>query len=290
MRRSRYTEEQIVGHPQGALGGAGHGGALPPRHQPADVLPLEGEVRRFGHERRPPPEGAGGREPAPQAAGRRPLPGQRRPEGRAVKKLVRPAVRRSVVRYLGEEWTMSERHACGLLDICRATVRYQARSREDGLVRQRLVELAALRKRFGYRRLGLLLRREGMVVNHKRVFRLYREEGLSLRRRKRKRLRGEGRGPGELATGPDQVWSVDFMSDALAPGRRLKLLTVVDTFKRESLAIEVDTSISGEQVALLELARAALAGALVRVLTSSELEERVRRLRRGDEGGIAAGP
>jgi putative transposase len=130
-------------------------------------------------------------------------------------------VRRSVVRYLGEEWTMSERHACGLLDVSRATVRYQARSREDESVRQRLLELAALRKRFGYRRLGLLLRREGMVVNHKRVYRLYREEGLSLRRRKRKRLTREGRGPGELATGPDQVWSLDFMSDALATGRRL---------------------------------------------------------------------
>jgi putative transposase len=158
-------------------------------------------------------------------------------------------VRRSVVHYLGEEWAMSQRHACGLTDVCRATVRYRARSSEDGSVRQRLLELAALRKRFGYRRLGLLLRREGMVVNHKRVYRLYREEGLSLRRRKRKRLTSEGRGPGELASGPDQVWSLDFMSDALAPGRRLKLLTVVDTFTRESLAIEVDTSISGERMA-----------------------------------------
>jgi len=158
-------------------------------------------------------------------------------------------VRRSVVHYLGEEWAMSQRHACGLTDVCRATVRYQARSHEDGAVRARLLELAALRKRFGYRRLGLLLRREGMAVNHKRVYRLYREEGLSLRRRKRKRLTSEGRGPGEPASGPDEVWSLDFMSDALAPGRRLKLLTVVDTFTRESLAIEVDTSISGERVA-----------------------------------------
>lgn len=128
-------------------------------------------------------------------------------------------------------------------------MRYQAHGAADESVRQRLRELAALRKRFGYRRLGLLLRREGVVVNHKRVYRLYREEGLSLRRRKRKRLTSEGRGPGELASGPDQVWSLDFVSDALAPGRRLKLLTVVDTFTRESLAIEVDTSISGERVA-----------------------------------------
>ena len=84
-----------------------------------------------------------------------------------------------------------------------------------------------LRKRFGYRRLGLLLRREGVVVNHKRVYRLYREEGLSLRRRERKRLTSEGRGPGETAERVNQVWSLDFVSDALAPGRRLRLLTVV---------------------------------------------------------------
>ncbi len=158
-------------------------------------------------------------------------------------------MRRSVVRYLGEEWSMSERHACGLAQVCRATVRYEARQRDEADVRQRLRELAALRKRFGYRRLGVLLRREGMVVNHKRVYRLYREEGLSLRRRKRKRLTSEGRGPGEPASGPDQVWSLDFVSDSTARSRRLKLLTVVDTFTRESLAIEVDTSISGERVA-----------------------------------------
>jgi putative transposase len=154
-----------------------------------------------------------------------------------------------VVHYLGEEWAMSERRACGLADVCRATVRYQPRRVEDESVRQRLRELAALRKRFGYRRLGVLLKREGVLVNHKRVYRLYREEGLSLRRRKRKRLTSEGRGQGEVARGPDEVWSLDFVSDCTAQSRRLKLLTVVDTFTRESLAIEVDTSISGERVA-----------------------------------------
>ena len=154
-----------------------------------------------------------------------------------------------MVHYLGEEWSLSERRACGLADICRATVRYQAHGPEDESVRQRLRELAAVRKRFGYRRLGVLLRREGVLVNHKRVYRLYREEGLSLRRRKRKRLTSEGRGPGEAASGPNEVWSLDFVSDATATSRRLKLLTVVDTFTRESLAIEVDTSISGERLA-----------------------------------------
>jgi putative transposase len=128
-------------------------------------------------------------------------------------------------------------------------VRYEPRTREEGDLRQRLRELAASPKRFGYRRLGLLLRREGVLVNDKRVYRLYREEGLSLRRRRRKRLTSEGRGPGELAAGPNQVWSLDFVSDCTATSRRLRLLTVVDTFTRESLAIEVDTSIGGERVA-----------------------------------------
>lgn len=154
-----------------------------------------------------------------------------------------------MVHYLGEEWQVSERRACGLVQVCRATVRYEAHGLEDESVRQRLRELAALRKRFGYRRLGLLLRREGVVVNHKRVYRLYREEGLSLRRRKRKRLTSEGRGPGEAATRANQVWSLDFVSDSTATSRRLKLLTVVDTYTRESLVVEVDTSISGERMA-----------------------------------------
>lgn len=153
------------------------------------------------------------------------------------------------MQYLEAEWTLSERRACGLAQAGRTLVRYRPRERDDSEVRQRLRELAALRKRFGYRRLGLLLRREGVLVNHKRVYRLYREEGLSLRRRKRKRLTSEGRGPGELATRADQVWSLDFVSDCTATSRRLRLLTVVDTFTRESLAIEVDTSISGERVA-----------------------------------------
>jgi len=162
---------------------------------------------------------------------------------------VKPAVRRSVVQYLKAQWELSERRSCGLARAGRTLVRYEPRAREDGDLRQRLRELAALRKRFGYRRLGLLLRREGVLVNHKRIYRLYREEGLSLRRRKRKRLTSAGRGPGELASGPNQVWSLDFVSDCTATSRRLRLLTVVDTFTRESLVIEVDTSIGGERVA-----------------------------------------
>ena len=109
--------------------------------------------------------------------------------------------------------------------------------------------MAGERRRFGYRRLQVMLRREGEVVNHKRVYRLYREEGLSVRKRGRKRVSREGRLPLEAPLRPNQLWCLDFMQDALWWARRFRLLTVVDVYTRESLAIEVDTSLSGARVA-----------------------------------------
>jgi len=151
--------------------------------------------------------------------------------------------------YLETEWCMSERHACGLLALERSTARYERHGRDDTPVRRRLRELAAEKRRYGYRRLHVLLRREGVLVNHKRVERIYREEGLSVRRRKRKRAAGARAETWLQATAPDQRWSLDFVSDALWWGRKLRMLTVVDTYTRESLAIEVDTSLSGARVA-----------------------------------------
>lgn len=153
------------------------------------------------------------------------------------------------MRYLEAEWCMSERHACGLVAMDRMSARYQPHARDDTELRQRLHELAMERPRFGYRRLHELVRREGLQVNHKRVQRLYREAGLCVRRRKRKRVAEVRAETWERATGPDQRWSLDFVADALWWGRRLRMLTVVDTYTRESLAIEVDTSLSGERVA-----------------------------------------
>ena len=144
---------------------------------------------------------------------------------------------------------MSERRACGLLELERSTARYTCRRRDDTHLRARLRELAAEKRRYGYRRLHVLLRREGMRVNHKCVERIYREEGLSLRRRKQKRAAGVRAETWLAATRPDQRWSLDFVSDALWWGRKLRMLTVVDTYTRESLAIEVDTSLSGARVA-----------------------------------------
>ncbi len=116
-------------------------------------------------------------------------------------------------------------------------------------MRERLRELAGERRRFGYRRLHIMLRREGHTVNHKKVYRLYRDEGLTVRRRGRKRVSREARLALPAPVGPNELWSLDFVSDALAWGRKIRLLTIEDVFTRESLAIEVDTSLPGARVA-----------------------------------------
>jgi len=161
---------------------------------------------------------------------------------------VTPAARKPVVQHLREEWQLSERRACGLVDVSRMAMRYVSR-RDDSAIRARLRELAALRRRWGYRKLRVLLLREGIVVNHKRVERIYREEGLSVRKRKRRRAVSAARTPLLRTTHPNEAWGLDFVSDAVWSGRKLRMLTVVDLYTREALAIEVDTSLSGVRVA-----------------------------------------
>jgi putative transposase len=154
-----------------------------------------------------------------------------------------------MVQWVREHYSVSERRACRLGGIGRSSLRYRKRARSDEpSLRQRLRDLAAARPRFGYRRLHALLRREGVIINHKRIARLYREEGLAVRRRTRKRVARDGRGRAALPTRPNQQWGIDFVSDTLAWGRRIRLFTVVDVFTREALAIEVDTSLPGGRV------------------------------------------
>lgn len=161
---------------------------------------------------------------------------------------MKPAERRPVVHYLRAEWCLAERRACGLASLGRSTVRYRPRRSGDQELRERLRELAGERRRFGYRRLHVMLKREGQMVNHKRVYRLYREEGLAVRKRKRKRVSRAERQPLQVPAGPNQVWCLDFVSDALSSGRKIRTLNVEDAFHRESLAIEVDTSLPGARV------------------------------------------
>ena len=144
---------------------------------------------------------------------------------------------------------MSERHACRLIGLARSTKRYQARRpAQDGELRQRLKQMAAEHMRYGYRRLLALIRREGHAVNHKRIYRLYREERLAMRVRKRKRMAGHGQPVSRAPSRASQRWSMDFVRDCLADGRVIRALTLVDDCTRECPVIEVDTSLSGHRV------------------------------------------
>ena len=144
---------------------------------------------------------------------------------------------------------MSERRACKTIGCCRMTVRYQSTRPDDRDLRERMTALARERRRFGYRRLHVLLRREGFEVNHKKLFRLYREEKLTVRRRGgRKRAIGT-RAPILLPLLPNERWSLDFVSDQFTDGRRFRVLTVVDDCTRECLTLLADTSLSGVRVA-----------------------------------------
>jgi putative transposase len=146
------------------------------------------------------------------------------------------------------EYRRSERRACQLAGIGRSSCRYQARRRDDPALRERLRELAGERRRFGYRRLTVMLRREGRRVNPKRVYRIYCQEGLAVRCRQRKRLKAAARTPLWLPTRANQVWTMDFTHDHLASGRKFRTLNLMDGFTREALAIEVDTSLPGLRV------------------------------------------
>ena len=152
------------------------------------------------------------------------------------------------MRVAREEGKLSERRACALIGMNRGSWRYQRKEQNDAALRRRLLELAEERPRFGYRRLHRMLRREKWVVNHKRVYRLYQEEGLAMRRRKGKRFRAEARVPLVPPTRANQMWTMDFTRDSLASGRKFRTLNLMDGFTREALCIEVDTSLPGLRV------------------------------------------
>jgi len=143
---------------------------------------------------------------------------------------------------------LSVRKACILVDMSRTVFGYVSRREEDLVLRQRLRELASQRKRFGSPRLHIMLRREGLVVNHKRTERLYREEGLALRRKRRRKGASGARVILPAPERPNQIWSMDFVADSLVTGRRFRALAIVDDYSRECPVIEVDTSLGGRRV------------------------------------------
>ena len=162
--------------------------------------------------------------------------------------MVTPVVKRQAVAHLRVAYEVSQRRACQVIEADRTSMRYRSVRPDDAALRTRLRELAAQRRRFGYRRLLVLIRREGTRVNHKKLRRLYREERLQVRRRGgRKRALGT-RSPMTVPQGVNQRWSLDFLSDQFSDGRRFRILAVVDDFTRECLALVADTSLSGMRV------------------------------------------
>jgi putative transposase len=162
---------------------------------------------------------------------------------------VTPTARRSAVGYGQATYQLPQRRACRLARAHRSTIRYVPHPRADeGRVRERLRSLAGRHPRYGYRRLYVLLQREMGAINRKRVYRLYRLEGLKIRRQKRKRVAVNPRVPSQRVWKRGEGWAMDFMLDTLADGRRFPTLNVLDIVTRECLAIEVDTSLPGQGV------------------------------------------
>ncbi|WP_156876303.1 IS3 family transposase [Salipiger abyssi] len=164
------------------------------------------------------------------------------------KKLLKPGARRRAVDWAMTEKNYNQRRACALAGIDPRVYRRGSIRPVDAELRERLKAISSERRRFGYRRLHLLLGREGWKVNWKKLYRIYREEGLTVRKRGgRKRAIGT-RAPMAIPQGPNQRWSLDFVSDSLSDGRRFRVLCVIDDFSRECLATVVDTSLSGQRV------------------------------------------
>ena len=169
-------------------------------------------------------------------------------------------MKRAMVAEVMTTHALSQRRACELIGITRRGLQRAPAPDRNLPLRQRLRELAEQRRRWGCPMLYLMLRREGWRANHKRVERLYREEGLSLRRRRRRKRLSHLRVVRERAVAANQIWAVDFIHDSLSNGRRFRAFAVLDQWSRESLAIEVDVSLTGERVTrVLERLRTARA-------------------------------
>lgn len=152
------------------------------------------------------------------------------------------------MRFVEDAFGLSRQRACRLAGISRSAMAYQPIRTNDDELRARILELARERPRFGYRRIHVLLRREGWTGNRKRTYRIYREEQLWVRRRKRKRVAAAPREAVPVPEQPNVRWSMDFVADTLGDGRTFRVLNIVDDFSREAVAPEVGKSIPGSRV------------------------------------------
>jgi len=207
----------------------------------ADVLPVEEEVWWSGCFGVTSAEAIGGGESSVEEIGCGPQSGQAHASGCSLKKVIRPGRQRELVSTLMDRYRVGERKACSALRFHRSTIRYRSKADDQAGLRMRIHEIAATRVRYGYRRIHVLLVREGWRVNPKRVYRLYREEGLALRNKRPKRHVSASHRVGLYeSTDLNESWSMDFVSDNLYNGRRFRVLTIVDNLSRESLGILVD--------------------------------------------------
>ena len=162
--------------------------------------------------------------------------------------MVSPAAKRDVAEHLQREFDLSERRACALVGQHRSTQRRaNTRTEIEGLD-DRLLEHAAERPRFGYKRITTLLRRDGFLVNHKRVYRMYKEHGLTVRRKRRNRASQAPRAMIPQATAINDCWSMDFVSDSLTDRRALRVFAAIDDFSRRNVALEFDVALPAERV------------------------------------------
>src|SRR5690606_4271860 len=230
----------------------------PARHLARHPVPLEAEVRRRRSGRSPSPPGARGGEPASQAGGRRPGGEPASAQGRPGKRLVTAAQRRAVVADARAHHPLSERQACRYLGLPRTPIRYRPRRAPPVALVARLRELAAQKVRWGSPRLTWLLRREGWLVNHKRIERLLREERLLVPQRRGRKRAAVARVPAPVPTRADERWSMDFVRDTLVDGRPFRIWAVVDDATRECPFLLVARSLpAGRVVDALETLRLA---------------------------------
>jgi putative transposase len=250
--KKRFSDEQIIGFLNQTDAGVSVK-ELCRQHGFSDVsfnvLHLALHVRRYDGAGCEATAGSGNGECAAQEAVGRIDTGCRSTESRIRPKALSPQVKREAVMAMLENTKISGRRACLLVGLSRTVLHYQSEARpENEQLQSRMVALAGERRRFGYRRLHALLRREGVEANHKWIFRLYQGAGLAVKRRRKRQAVTVEREQLALPSRPNEVWSMNFVSDALANGRRIKVLTIVDDFTKESVDLVAEHGISGRHV------------------------------------------